>query len=264
MKAKHLGFLAGLLLTPQLATAGGVVVGDREWRQLTDTINLAWSEVASVCSTTTGACSGSIGPVSFDGWTWASIEDVQELFEQLIKPDSVQFPTIQSDYAAANDPDIRAALGPGGFTPVPAGFGPIRTGGWTRSVYLFAPIYYSPYLLLQGTAQNEDLACLNCAGVTSEGPQSYRGNWMYRPATPAQLLDKLATAVVGVGPGKSFSGKIADAQAYFASGDAVAACSTLNAFQNQIKALTGKKLSDAEAADLTESVNTLKRVMSCT
>jgi len=264
MKTKSLGVLVAILLTPTLVTADGVIVGDREWRQLTDTINLTWSDVASVCNTTTGACSGSIGPVSFDGWTWASIEDVQELFEQLIKPESIQFPTIETNYLAVNDPDIRAALGPSGFAPVPAGFGPVRTGGWTRSVFMFPPLYFSPYLLLEAAAQNEDFACLNCAGVADEGPQSYRGNWMYRAATPAQLLDQLAANVVGVGPGKSFSGKIADAQAYFESGDVVAACSTLNAFQNQLAALADKKLSDAEAAGLTESVNTLKQVMGCT
>ena len=59
MKTRSLGFLTAIMLTPTLATADGVIVGDREWRQLTDTINLAWSDVASVCNTTTGACSAS-------------------------------------------------------------------------------------------------------------------------------------------------------------------------------------------------------------
>ena len=263
MNSKYLGVLAGLLLAPTLAAADGVIVGDREWRQPIDTTGFDWSEVASVCSATTGVCAGSLDGVSFDGWTWASIEDVQELFEQLIKPGSIEFPTIDTNYQAANDPDIRAALGPGGFTPLATDFGPVRTGGWTRSVFMFPPLYFAPYLLLEEPGVQQDFACLYCAGIGND-TGNYRGNWMYRPATPTQLLDRLAASVAGVGPGDSFSGKIADAQAYFEAGDIVAACSTLNAFQNQLRALSGKRLSDAEAAGLTESVNTLKQVMGCT
>lgn len=122
-----------------------------------------------------------------------------------------------------------------------------------------APLYFAPYLLLD----EPDYACLYCAGIGTD-TGNYRGNWMYRPATPARLLDQLAAMVVGLGPGDSLSGKVADANAYFESGDIVAACSTLNALQNQLAALAGKKLSDAEVAGLTGSVNTLKQLIGCT
>ena len=266
MKTPHLGWIATVLLVPAMCAQAGVVVGDREWRQLTDTIDLTWNQVAAVCSTTTGACGGSIGAVSFDGWTWASIEDVQELFEQLIKPDSIEFPTIDTNYQALDDPDIQAALGPDGFTPVPAGFGPTRTGGWTRSPFRPAipDYYFAPYLLLDATSELEDLACLYCAGPITEDANGYRGNWMYRPATPELLLQELQKDVTVVGPGKSLANKIADAQAYYASGDVVAACAKMTAFLNQVSAQAGKKkLSDAEAAALTEQANTVRTAMGC-
>lgn len=256
--------LAMLCFSPTLVSAQGVIVGDREWRQLTDTINLAWSEVASVCNSSTGACSGSIGGVSFDGWTWASIEDVQELFDQLIKPESVQFPTIETNYLAVNDPDIRAALGPSGFTPVPAGFGPTRTGGWVRTPLFPPQVWFAPYLLLEATPENEDFACLYCGGITDEGPQSYRGNWMYRPATPTQLIDHLATIAIGVGPGASFATKIAMLQSYYESGDLGAACAESTALLNQLQAQAGKRnLSDADAVRLTSQVNAFRDAIGC-
>lgn len=262
MKATIPGILATILLAPSFAVADGVIVGDREWRQPIDTSGFQWSQVASVCSATTGACAGSLGGVSFDGWTWASSEDVQDLFEQLIQPDSVQFPTIETNYFATKDPDIRAALGPGGFTPLATDFGPVRTGGWTRSVFLFAPLYFAPYLILDETGLEQDYACLYCAGIGTD-TGNYRGNWLYRPATPTMLLNRLAETVVVLGPGSSLSAKVSEASAYFVSGDIVAACSTLSALQNQVSALARRKLSDAEAARLTASINTLQRVMGC-
>ena len=66
----------------------GVVVGDKEWRQVTDTVNFSGNDFDSVCDTSDGSCSGNLtnsafGTVSFDGWTWANQIDVGQLFQAL-------------------------------------------------------------------------------------------------------------------------------------------------------------------------------------
>ena len=65
--------------------SAGVIVGDKVWRQVTDTEVFSWDELSTVCDTTTGACAGSLldGTTStdFDGWTWASQADVTQLFQ---------------------------------------------------------------------------------------------------------------------------------------------------------------------------------------
>ena len=83
------------VFTPSNASnSGDVVVGERAWRQLTDTQHLNYDLVvrkcdeftgtcAGVCSAETGACDGSIGGVDFTGWTWASVSEVGELFATL-------------------------------------------------------------------------------------------------------------------------------------------------------------------------------------
>jgi hypothetical protein len=53
----------------------------KEWRQLSETIGLDWSEVASVCPTDgVNACAGVVQSVSLDGWTWADVTQVGTLF----------------------------------------------------------------------------------------------------------------------------------------------------------------------------------------
>jgi len=106
----------GLFAKPMAASAAGVVVGDKEWRQLTETAGVSYDLAATVCSTATGMCSGSVFGRSFDGWTWASHSDVQALFDMLIQPGTTQFPLSTSFYqAAGNDADIDAAIGAGAF-----------------------------------------------------------------------------------------------------------------------------------------------------
>ncbi len=61
-----------------------VVLNGLDWRQLTDTTGLSWNDVSGVCNGTNNACSGSVGGVNFDGWFWASPEQVGDLFAAYI------------------------------------------------------------------------------------------------------------------------------------------------------------------------------------
>ncbi|NNF61520.1 MAG: PEP-CTERM sorting domain-containing protein [Gammaproteobacteria bacterium] len=72
-----------LLAAPGFSLATPVTVGDLEWRQVTDTLGFSWNDFASVCDPDSGACSGNLGEVSFDGWTWAGIYEIGDLFSTL-------------------------------------------------------------------------------------------------------------------------------------------------------------------------------------
>ena len=53
----------------------------KTWRQVTDTVNLSWSDLASVCPLDAATtCLGSVKGVSMDGWVFASIYQVGDLF----------------------------------------------------------------------------------------------------------------------------------------------------------------------------------------
>lgn len=71
------------LIAPGTSQAASVVVGDKVWRQLTEVTGFSHDQLATVCDVDTGVCSGSLGGVAFSGWTWASVDDVGELFHAL-------------------------------------------------------------------------------------------------------------------------------------------------------------------------------------
>jgi hypothetical protein len=77
---------------------------------------------------------------------------------------------------------------------------------------------------------------------------------------PEQIAD-LATAVADIGPGMSLSAKVSKAQEEVAAGNPAGAVSTLRAFINEVEALSGKKLTDAQAAALIEAATRIIAVV---
>lgn len=81
--------------------------------------------------------------------------------------------------------------------------------------------------------------------------------------TTAQMIADLLTAVTATGPGSSLADKMAIIQAYVAAGDTAAACSELTAFQNQISAQSGKKLTVQQATQFPSDAAALKARIGC-
>jgi hypothetical protein len=65
-------------------TAHAVMVNGQDWRQLTETVNLSYNDLAEIYDVSTGQLKDSsitnIGSVDFSGWIWASLEDVVALY----------------------------------------------------------------------------------------------------------------------------------------------------------------------------------------
>lgn len=78
----------------------------------------------------------------------------------------------------------------------------------------------------------------------------------------AQLAD-LHQAVEGVGPGKSLSDKVAQAQAYPGAGDVAGTCATLGAFVHEVQAQSAKHISSTTASRLVADAQRIRAVLSC-
>ena len=59
-----------------------VSVGDQQWAQPDDFINFSWWSIAAACPA--GACSGTLAGLDMDGWTFASVDAVNGLFNTYI------------------------------------------------------------------------------------------------------------------------------------------------------------------------------------
>jgi hypothetical protein len=81
------------------------------------------------------------------------------------------------------------------------------------------------------------------------------------PPNPMALLQLKVSTIAKVGT--SLSDKLALAEAYFAVPDAASGCATMSAFVSQIRALAGKKFSDAIAAELADGAAQVMSQHSC-
>jgi len=70
-----------LLLSGQV---GAVIIGDKDWRQITDTAGYTWDDFDAIFDTSTGACDIAScllgGTVDLMGYTWADNSEVNDLF----------------------------------------------------------------------------------------------------------------------------------------------------------------------------------------
>jgi hypothetical protein len=70
------------------ATAQAVEIGDKDWRQLTDTIGITYNDLASIYDVPTGRLLDEsrhmLGNIDFSGWTWATAQDVYEMYSFIV------------------------------------------------------------------------------------------------------------------------------------------------------------------------------------
>jgi len=162
-------------------TLDGVVVKDRVWRQVTDTVdNLSWDDVASVCNPETGTCSGSTGTVNFTGWTWAAYTDLNDLFNFFIGSDlltgvpSLIFPGSSPAEGEEWADEILSY-----FTPTLSSASVDAVRGMVRDSFGSSPECTIPGAYDQFAGS--DLIGSSVYFCTSDSSDPTRGYWLYRP-----------------------------------------------------------------------------------
>lgn len=95
MKLPQILALPCLLVT---FSVHAVIIDDRDWRQVTDTVGISYAQMAGVCDVTTGYCNGSVGSVDMTGWIWADDVAIAALFEGVTGAPAGTFDVEQFNY----------------------------------------------------------------------------------------------------------------------------------------------------------------------
>jgi YVTN family beta-propeller protein len=83
------------------------------------------------------------------------------------------------------------------------------------------------------------------------------------PTGAADLLMRLVQEVTGAGPGKSLVNKVQVVLTAVRAGDTATACGELQGFLNEVRAQAGKKLTLAQAQQLTTEATSIRTLLNC-
>lgn len=165
-------FTAGVM-TSTASLADNVFADGKNWRQLTETTGFSFDAVSNHCPIGGGACSG-----TFDGWTWATVTEVQSMFQTYNSAfvvnggtSDIESPGNQEDWATAFLADFNKTGGVDGNFPF--------VSGWTATEIDSTFSYF-------GEVANSFLNDFGDRMRTDRSPRSagfpLRGVWLYETA----------------------------------------------------------------------------------
>ncbi len=195
MTRKRLTFAAALMLLSLETLATPVVVGDNEWRQLTETTGFSWNEIATVCDPDSGACNGVLGEVDFSSWTWASTYDVLDNLLSPLTPLTYSYGTFDHEsgetaWATEFTTLFNPTLGNSSFAGV---IGALRTTIDHGSYVAGQNAYLYDYFDNSNTRDRVSTYGWSLFDYATE----FRGVWLYRTATP--VAEPPVLLLIGIG-----------------------------------------------------------------
>jgi hypothetical protein len=106
---------------------------------------------------------------------------------------------------------------------------------------------------------------VSCTATDARGNTSAPQTFTVTVRVPEQvdLFEQLIAASTGVGPGKSLVNKALEARAVYQAGNRSGACSILADYLNEVRAQSGKKLTVAQAAMLTDLAVRVRGFVGC-
>lgn len=175
--------LSALAAGPAAATHVDLTSG-REWLQVSTTRGLSWDQISTVCSTTSGVCSGAIQGLDLSGWTWAARQDVSALFVNSGLPAS-NGSVGASVFEAFVDLDGAAGPDTGYFEATYAVPTLAYVQGMTRELGPNGQLAYAPYV---SSSPQLNTYSVSHTGLQSRSAESaYAGAWLFREAGAAEI-----------------------------------------------------------------------------
>lgn len=190
------------------AHAGYIDSTGREWRSPSETLTATPTEIVMPgtdygCDPANGRCKGRLGGTGpdVDGWIWASLPSVIELFIELGAPGLDPMPALPLAVSGITMPWVDALLdtdGPGGpdtgaFDPTSGLLGTTSTTAVAGSARTFQDRSYI-FDVRHASGQADTFTIVEVPRTTV-GPD--RGLWLHRTAVPVSAGGTLASIALG-------------------------------------------------------------------
>ena len=176
--------LTGAVLLFASASTSAVVFDGKDWAQPADFLGFTWLQVSSVCPPGGGECAGSIGDTSFDGWMWATADEVGALFHS-IEP---AFPGQGRGVLVKGmgGPPEQIFFGPDGFLPTGMTGGRLTVEAWTATPQVVLPPSNNSYLAFVSTVPAGQGVTL-WTNDEARGRSLSSGVWLYAVPEPSSF-----------------------------------------------------------------------------
>ncbi|MFT4520876.1 MAG: hypothetical protein ACI9JM_003284 [Halioglobus sp.] len=188
---KHLTVALLLMATPSWAQS--VIRDGKEWLQPADLLDVNWYNVADVCPPPDGLCDGSLAGTEVTGYRWASVNDLNALYNSydnslMMGPGPSQrtnvSDTIADAFFAEFAPTLAymATLPPPSPPDVPQSV--FETSGWL--IDELGP--NSGYNSAIGNESGNDVVDIfNDSAIGKTYNPGFIGAWLYRAVLPKQV-----------------------------------------------------------------------------
>ncbi len=198
MKKNCIKWIAGLMVVvSQTVTAAPitdtVIVGSQEWAQVDLFTNVSWNTINTQCPGGVCSLASTINGYDLDGWTWASVEAVQGLFNTYTGQ-ATSGPASYSQRGSAWAPAFLAD-----FRATSSDLQDEEVVGLsaTRRLSVVDESAYAPKLLdVYADRLPDYTSTFNWAEVSESGP---RGGWFVRDVPPAMVPVPATLTLFGLG-----------------------------------------------------------------
>ncbi|MCP3877095.1 MAG: hypothetical protein GY701_01685, partial [Sulfitobacter sp.] len=163
------------------ALAQPVIKDGKEWLQPADFLNLSWNDVALICDPDTGLCDGQLNNIDVTGYTWASVDEVNGLFNAYgIIPPVGPGPDTASEPGSSWAPQVTADFATETSTAK------ATANGWTRTPWFADP--NNAHLAAVVNWDDHATADIAVTGASDNKASvgRSRGVWLHRVAAVAE------------------------------------------------------------------------------
>ena len=158
------------IFTSSASFAATVSADGKNWRQLTETTGFSFDSVTNRCPIGGGACGG-----AFDGWTWATVTEVQSMFQTYNSAFVVNGGTSDFEASGNNNAWATAFLTDFNKTGGAAGNYPF-VSGWTATEIDPTFAYFGE---VSDSFLNDRGDRMRTARSPSDAGSPLRGVWLY-------------------------------------------------------------------------------------